>query len=384
MFHFINLKKAMAVVAISLVTGLSLGAVQAASPAPTVKPKVSPTPTSMAAANAGPYFFEGKRIILDQNYQGNVFAVGNEVIVTGSVQGNLFVAGGTVKLLGTVKGMVAAAGGIVNLNGRVDGDVFVAGAEVTQTKTAVITGALAMAAKKAEVTGVVQGKTWLGAQTAHLNGQLNRDLKVMGESLTVGPLATVAGQVWGQLQSSPLIQAPANWARQPEFVIKPSEWNRVRPGHMAPIFSVAWIITEAVKIAGSVVVTVAVWFCARRWVETGRTALQSHPWSALGRGVAVVCAAPLLLILIAITGVGVGLAILLAALYLVLLIVSGTIPAFVIGGYLVPKSTGWVQVAVGTAIIGLIVAVPFIGWLVKLAVVLFGAGAWTYAVHEKA
>jgi hypothetical protein len=68
----------------------------------------------------------------------------------------------------------------------------------------------------------------------------------------------------------------------------------------------------------------------------------------------------------------------------VLLIVSGTIPAFVIGGYLVPKSTGWVQVAVGTAIIGLIVAVPFIGWLVKLAVVLFGAGAWTYAVHEKA
>jgi hypothetical protein len=172
-----------------------------------------------------------------------------------------------------------------------------------------------MAAKKAEVTGVVQGKTWLGAQTAHLNGQLNRDLKVMGESLTVGPLATVAGQVWGQLQSSPLIQAPANWARQPEFVIKPSEWNRVRPGHMAPIFSVAWIITEAVKIAGSVVVTVAVWFCARRWVETGRTALQSHPWSALGRGVAVVCAAPLLLILIAITGVGVGLAILLAALY---------------------------------------------------------------------
>lgn len=328
------------------------------------------------ASVAGPYFFSGQRVVVAENYRGNVLVAGQDVLVTGTIQGNLLAVGGHVRLVGEVRGTVVAAGGTVSLENHIESDAFIAGAEVRQAAVSTIDGALAAVGQSSDLQGKVSGRTWWGGQHLRLNAKLGQDLQLVGQSLVVAPLASVAGRVRGQLHSAPVIQAPSQWAQTPEWVVTPeraSHWSRAA----APaVFSGLWLTKQIFRVAGSLAVALAVWWVAQKWLTVASTNIVKQPWPVFGRGVAVVGLGPVLILFLAITGIGLSLSILVAAVWLILLWIAQPAVALAAGRFLLPKQTALIQLALGTLLVCLVTAVPVIGCLLKLIVVIMGAGAW--------
>ncbi len=75
-------------------------------------------------------YASGGQVLVEGDVDGDLLAAGGTVTVEGTVTGDVMVAGGTVRLSGDVAGDVRAAGGSVTVDGPVAEDLLVAGGDV--------------------------------------------------------------------------------------------------------------------------------------------------------------------------------------------------------------------------------------------------------------
>jgi hypothetical protein len=78
--------------------------------------------------------------------------------------------------------------------------------------------------------------------------------------------------------------------------------------------------------------------------------------------------------------IGIPLALILLALFVVALLLSGVFVSYLVGGWLLdwlkrPQSTPYMRMAVGAVAVAICMSLPWIGWLVQLLVLLVGFGA---------
>jgi hypothetical protein len=95
---------------------------------------------------------------------------------------------------------------------------------------------------------------------------------------------------------------------------------------------------------------------------------------------------PIGIVALAITLVGLPLAAVLAAIYVLLLALSGVFVSYRLGEWLLDLAHGttasrWARMALGTLVVSLGVTVPFLGGAVAAVVVIAGAGA--LAIEER-
>jgi len=338
----------------------------------------------------------------DQTLGGKIRS-GSTVVVpaTETVNSSLYISGGTVSVDGTVNGDVVAAGGNVTVGGPVTGDVIAAGGTVTITGA--VKDSVRVAGGTVVVGGNVAGDVLVAGGRIDVTGQIGQDLIIYGGQVTVS--GSVAGNVTGN--ASAYSRTGTVGGADTVSVAPPSA-----PPERRAVDEVGAIIQQilAVLIFG----VLALWL-APRLVDTAERLIRERPATAFGWGIVGAIGFLVLVVVISIVAVllAIGLGLLgagqLAALdvFAAFVAVAGLSIAFAAtAAFLVDAIVGlalarlvWrrsppvtdgtdrsravVLMAVGAIVIVLLTALPIVGGLIKLVVVLLGLGALIAAWRER-
>jgi hypothetical protein len=317
----------------------------------------------------------------DEAWTGDLYLLGGRVTVAGVVDGDLTVLGGQVDVTGTVSGDVLVAGGNVSIAGDVRGDARLAGGQINVSGTV---------AEDVAASG--------GQVTVPAGGEIG------GDFIVAGGQVTMAGSVGGSVEGSAGDYASGGTVGGSEHMV-------VAPRRALPAVAREPLLDGLRQfVVVFLVGALLLWLLPRTMAGAGRV-LRERPWRALGGGalafvgyiaflVAAIIAMILLAILFGLLQVGSLVAIeliggLLAigvVTFLFVLVVAFAADALV--GLTVARwaaarmATGenaesrWRELgllAAGAAAVVLVTSIPVIGVWLKLAVILFGLGAFAVA-----
>ena len=221
------------------------------------------------------------------------------------------------------------------------------------------------------VDGTVDGSLTAFDAPVTIAGRVNGDVVVFNGRVELRPGANVTGDVVSQ--QPPVVAAGATIGGATRRVQTDVRWDG-----LGWIGAFAWWL--AVSVSTLVVGLVLLWLVGRgadRIVDAGRTQVGG----AIGWGLLVFLALPIIGIIALVTVVGIPLGIgLLAALGLIYA-VGYSAGAWILGRSLVRGRTAWiVAFLAGWAILRVLALVPVLGGLLGFAAVVFGLGALIVAI----
>lgn len=325
---------------------------------------------------------------------GDLFAIGEDVTVTAPAAGAMHLAGRRVTVMAAPGRALYAMGYRLAIRADLSDAATLFGAEVTVAGA--VAGNLRLFAREAEILGPLAGSAIVMAQDLRLDATITGDLMLAAEDVDWGPGARVDGRLI-------IYAAPGETAEVPGRVASPDrveQRDRADFEHdMGPSVSDMRRTATRGAMAGfgiSVVLvaalaTAAVALAPAR-VATWRETVLARPGSSLGAG---------FLLVSALVGAGFVLALTIIGLPLLpaLLLVAGlaAYAGYVLGSYSLGVGI-WLRLgktmpegvlpkaglaALGAVVAGLIGLIPFLGWLVVLALGFAGLGAIALDVRAR-
>ena len=283
--------------------------------------------------------------------------IGGNVDISRAVEGALIVAGGTVTVSAPVNGSVRMAGGTVELgpDAAISGDASIAGGTVDVDGT--IAGDLHAAAGEIRIDGPVAGDASIAAGTLALgpDARIQGHLTYYGPELHRDPGAQVVGGVE---------QSRGRW--------RSHEWTA------GERFTHGWIRTAVLMVLAALIAA-ALPGASQRMAQE----LRERPWITPLLGLVALMSIPMMAVLLMITIIGIPVAVLALAGYVALLLVGYVWLAVVVGGMLLdrvkPETAARLAWRVGAAVLAMLVLailvrVPLVGHLIKLAALTVGVG----------
>jgi hypothetical protein len=256
-------------------------------------------------------------------------------------------------------------------------DLFAAGGRVGVAADGVVGGDAWLAAGQVEVEGRVRGTLRAAGGRIRIAGQVDGDVHAAAPTVEILPTARIAGRL--------VYRSPDPARIDPGASIGGGVTHRpvsVR-GNLARLARIAaWTFGVAVALA-FVAIGLALLLVFPEVMRAAGVAILGEPARSLGLGLLVLIVTPPLAVLLVVTLLGLPLGMLLLACYLVWLLagfLTGVICLGDLGLRLVARSSGpWrvIFFLLALAAVVLAQAVPVMGPLVLLAVLVFGTGGWT-------
>jgi len=299
----------------------------------------------------------------DTTREGNISATAGTVIVEGTLDGNLEGFAGSVLITGTVTGDVEAVAGSVTISGTVEGDVEAAAGAVTVSQGGRVGGSLRAGTGSLTVEGTVEGDVEAGAETLTVGetATIGEDLRYDAETVSIADGAAISGTVERVDEVSVDVGLPFGGGFDgPLFP----------PG----FFAVFGFLVNA--LLGVALLLAAPGF-ACRVTDTGT----SETRKSAGVGLLALVGIPVGLVVLAVTVVGIPLSIAGFVTYLLVLWVAFVYGALVVGTWLLDRGgyeSRWGALAVGLLVPAVASLLP-LGWVVTLAYLLVGLGAFALA-----
>jgi len=335
-------------------------------------------PDSRERGLGADYFAAGANVGLFGPVKGDLFAAGGNLNIDAVVGGDAAIAGGNVRIGATVAQNLYLGGGRVTVSGIVRRNARIAGGQVEIEPRAKIEGNLSLAGGELRVGGPVGG--YLQAAGGHvvLDAAVAGDVELVGGGAELGPNARIGGKLRyasrEELKQSPGAQVQGGIER----IALPERAREAPEARAHPSRGVRWIWSAGL------VVLAAILAASLPSVLTGTaTTLRARwHWSLLIGFVALVCI-PVAVLIAMITVVGIPLALATLALYFALLLVGYATAGASLGILALQRwrplrtsHRGWLLLfaALGMLVVSLLAAIPWIGGLVALAVLLLGMG----------
>jgi cytoskeletal protein CcmA (bactofilin family) len=384
-------------------------------------------------------YVSANEIVVDGTVRGDLIAIGNSVRVNGAVGQDVMAAGRSVEIGGTVGHAARIAGQTLLLSrgARVDGDLLAAGYSLQNQPGSTVGGTLAYAGYQGLVEGTVDGDLKGFLNALELGGEIgkNVDVQVDGEGRGVPPFVSTTPsevpvptvQPGLALRDSARVGGDLNYESSAEAQISPDaqiggQVNRTahpttqrEEEATSPVANVLLSILRSF-LALLLVGLLLVWLVPR-WIRRLGATVLDQPLASLGWGVlafigflalaiAILLATILLTVIFGVLTLG-GLVLLFIGLgllaevalvviflistnYLAQIIVSFLVGVLVLQGVRPGRDTGRVlPLVVGLILYVVLRAVPVLGVVVGLVVVLLGLGAlshwvWTKLRHRRA
>lgn len=368
---------------------------------------------------------------LDGTVRGDLVVFGGTLTINGTVEGDLIGAGQSVIVNGTVGDDARIAGYALTIEGDVSDDVIAAGFSLEGAEASSIGGDVIYAGYEALLAGDVGGDVDVSGGAVEIAGTAEGNASVdvggteRGESLppfynfipNLPPVPAVpagltvreGAEIGGDLSytanfeadvPSGAVAGDVNFNRYvPE---QPEEEERRTP---SPAVMVArWSFRQLRRLATFLLIGVLMMWAVPGWTRRLAKNVESKPLPSLGWGVVamavfvalmvmLVIATVLLTIIFGAVTLG-GLAGRLAVLggivttsagfsfsliwrYVTTIIISLLLGQLIFRALNSPaEQNRWWPVVLGVVIFVVVTAVPVLGWLIKLAAVLFGLGAF--------
>ncbi len=320
-------------------------------------------------------YVAGSDIIIDGTINGDLWAAGQTITVNGTVNGSVVAASQTVNIVGEVTHAVRAVGETLNISGNVHGDLLVGGSELNIASTARVGGDLLFGAATVKINGLIEGDIGGGGSGIILTNGVGGDIEVMVESLTVASTADIQGNLTYTSEQPADIQSGAQIGgttthRLPE----------VRETAKAtPFFGIVW---QVIAFLMMLVIGLVIILVAPRRTKSIADSIRNKPWPSLGWGALILFVTPLAAIVVCITVIGIplgliGLTLWGIAIYLSQIPVGLFIGRWIIGYFREVETKGILVGAFtsGLLILSLLRLIPYLGFAIGLATVLFGLGA---------
>jgi cytoskeletal protein CcmA (bactofilin family) len=319
-------------------------------------------------------YITGGEITVDGTINGDLVAFGGAITVNGSVNGGVIAAGGTVVLNGKVARAVRAAGGDLSISGAVGGDLVVAGGQVKVTSTASIGGDVLLGAGSVRIAGPVRGYIKGGSGDVVLSSEVGEDVELGVDRLTLASTAVIRGDLTYISEDEASVQPGSQVMGQTTHRLP-----EARPEKLAPAFG---IVGRVLGFVMALIVGIIIILVARRRASSIADSVRDKPWQSLGWGALVLIATPIAILLVLITVIGIPLGLIGLALYLIALYLAQVFVALTIGSLILRRSAADENqglligaLAIGLAILSLLGLIPYLGFFIGLATVIFGLGA---------
>jgi cytoskeletal protein CcmA (bactofilin family) len=316
------------------------------------------------------------RTEIDGDVDGDLIVVSQDVTVNGHVKGDVLGFGQNLLVNGTVDGNIRSSNQSLTINGRVGKNVTSWTGALTISDKGSVGGTITTAAGNAELNGHVGGDVLAYAGFVDINGVLDQSAKMTVNRAKFGPMAEVKGPIDYTGRVAPEIAAGAKLASAPVVTIRKSGPDYTRIGYYWNQ-TIRW--GEAF-LFGLVLLLVAPVFFGHVVQACDKVA------PAIGLGVLFLIATPIAAFFACITIVGVGLGVSALLLYLVALYSTQVFVGSWIGEKLLGVGSG-IGPTIGRLALGLVILrglaiLPFVGWMVIVATLIWGLGAMALTFHK--
>jgi len=325
----------------------------------------------------GNYYQYGEVVKIVTPVESDVLVAGGTVEVVAPVGGDILVLGGNVRILAPVSGNVRVIAGNVEIMGNVAHNVLILGGKVIISSQSRVFGHVTTATSELELAGTVEGSVRGWGNKVKISGTIQGPVDLWldrGGDLEITANAKVNNQLNYQASREAIIAAGAKVAD-----IKFTKFDYSRPWS-ASHFWFNWMVSLFGVLVLSMVI-VSLW--PKKLQDIASEAI-TKPLASLGWGALWAIAVPLLVILLLFTVVGVLVSVSLALIYVLGLLISHTLTGWSLIWYLrnQPKLIWlkkWSPLALmlaGVTIYHLLLAIPWVGWLIGIVGALLSWGAW--------
>ena len=374
-------------------------------------------------------YVAGNSVTIDGTVRGDLVTVASQVTINGVVEGDVLAAGQGVVINGTVGDDVRAAGQAVMLgpSARVAGDLAAVGMSLESQSGSVVKGDLLVGAYQALVAGEIGRNVRGGLDRLELRGTIGGDVDVsisgdqnpapiqfspagqtpiprVQPSLTLADSARIGGKLIYHSTAAAAVNPSAQVGGGATFDQLPA--NATQP-------VVPWL-SSIQRLAALLLVGLLLLWRFPAWMRRLADTVEAKPLPSLGWGfvaffafIAAVMAVMFLTVVLAIlfgyltlsglVALIIGAGVLLSAVMVVGYIAFAAYVAEIIVGYMAGRwllrrtQPSWAErpiiaLVIGVALYVILRALPWLGGLVALTVVLFGLGAlwqWGRAFFQR-
>ncbi len=323
---------------------------------------------------AGDLYAFGRSVALLAPVEGDATVAGMEVRVDAPVAQDLNVAAETLLLRAPVGDDLRAAARQVLLGADIRDHVVAAGQRI-HLEPGVTIGSFAwLAGETIELSGDIGGELQAAGRVVIIAGSVGGDAIITAERVELRPGARIGGDLVWRSRTEPAI---AEGAEVDGRVVG----EPLPPRREPPI----WGIVAAAMVAflSLLVAGLVLYLLLPRVAESVAATVRERPGLSALIGFAILAATPLAILLLFVSAVGMLLGLILLALYLVAIPVGWLVGAYGAGEYLLrligKLATAGRGLRAGVFVLAMVMlaviqALPILGWLIGLAVLVIGLG----------
>ncbi len=356
---------------------------------------------NLTADESDDMFVFGQNVLVSSKITGDLIAAGGKLDLKGEVTQDLMAAGGFLTIGGIIGDDAKVAGGVITISGTINDDLIIAGGQITIDKGAKIGGDIVMSGGMLTVNGEIAGKLVVSCESVEITGKIAKDVEIdAASSVKVAGGAEIGGNLnytsskEAEISKDAKISGKVNYT--PIKVETKAPKNKALIGIPLGIFGATYIGSEIISFLSMFVLGILLILAIPLVFKKFNQRMRSSLGRCVGGGAIMLFGIPVgILILwficaflmVTIVGMGIGVlgfcsTFIIAALYFILIYCSTAFLSFFIGELILSKTKlnlnkyGWKVLAylIGLAIVMLIYAIPFVGWIVKFAGILFGFG----------
>ena len=313
-------------------------------------------------------------VSIEGTIEGDLIAFAQSVNVTGHIEGDVLVFAQRLNVTGSVDGNVRSFGEFHDLAGLIARNVTVFGETVQLHPDAEVAGSFTSASERSTLDGRIGRDLLVFAESSEINGTVGGNARLAGESIKIGPSASIGGELSITSGAEPDIDASATLSNSPHIEHIEERESHSYFGRFVWRF-LAW---SAAFIYGLVVL-----FLAPRMVSRVVGTLSRYGVS-IGIGAVTLLSVPIAIVIVCLTLVGIPLGLIALAAYLLTIYTAQVFVGSWIGQKLLGESTTKGQaigrLALGLALLHIAVLVPVMGGLVTFVATLWGVGAFILAL----
>ena len=323
------------------------------------------------------YFF-GSQLRVDGTIDGDVYAFSQEVEVSGHITGDLICFARSARVSGQVDGNVRAFTNNITITGTVEKSVMTMNEDVNLDSAAKIGHNFTAFAQIVTLDGTVGRDVLAMFNQATISGTIDGNLKAKGDSLSISSRAQINGTSKFEGDKPADVASGAKLASPLEYK-KLEHKSRTERGLGYYIWRIIW--SGAWILLGLVLISVMPKFA-------GETFKSAEMYGApIGLGVLVLPGILIASFFACVTIVGLLVGLSAFFLWLVTLFSSYIVVGSVVGRLILGKTDEfWPTVgrmAIGVIIVVVAVAIPHVGWIVRLGVWVWGMGAIAIALYRR-
>ena len=313
-------------------------------------------------------FAGGNNINIAGIVNGDVYCAGQDISISGTVNGDVFCGGGTITVSGTIEGDARLAGQNVTITGTITGSATIGAQDFTLDNNGVIGRDLLGGTQNTTINGTVQRDIVAGADNMTIGGKVGRNIKSDINSLIIGSTGRITGDVEYTSSQDITINNGGQILGATTKFARADNTNNTSPLLAAFGGFVFNLLTMTV-------IGVVITLLFPRILSDAADKTTKNPGKAILIGLASLALTPVLIIGLLITIVGAPLAIMIGLTWVVIMILSVPFAGYLIGKKILKKFKHPVYATlIGILIIAIGYAIPFIGFIVGIAVYTLGSG----------